>query len=152
MQFILALLIIIVDQITKYVIVSNLSVFQSIPIIENIFHITYIRNKGMAFGMMQNQRLFFLIVTTIVVGGILIYYFKNKSSITGVFKYSLFMVIAGAIGNLIDRVRLSYVVDFFDFRIWPVFNIADIAIVSGTILLCYYIFFIEPKLSKEKED
>jgi len=152
MQYILALIIIVIDQITKYFIVSNLTVFQSIPIIENIFHITYIRNKGMAFGMMQNQRLFFIIVTTIVLSGIFVYYFKNKSSVTGIFKYSLFMVAAGAIGNLIDRIRLSYVIDFFDFRMWPVFNIADMAIVCGTIMLCYYIFFIEPKLNKEKED
>ncbi len=152
MAAIIAIGIILLDQLTKLMILNKMEVHQSVPVIENIFHITYIQNRGMAFGKMQDQRLFFIIVTVLVVGGIILYSIKNKDEVVGVFKMSLTFICAGAIGNFIDRVRLSYVVDFFDFRIWPVFNIADIFIVAGTALLCIYMFFIEPKISKKKEE
>jgi signal peptidase II len=111
---------------------------QSIPIIENIFHITYIENPGAAFGILANQRMLFLILTAVIVG-VMIYLYcslSNKKSLTAI---SLGIVVSGAIGNFIDRFMQGTVTDFLDFRIWPIFNIADIAICVGLALICYFI-------------
>jgi signal peptidase II len=114
--------------------------FTSIPVIDNIFHITYIQNKGAAFGFLQNKIIFFIFVTIIVAVVILFLLWKTRDkSNYKLFHFSIILQLGGAIGNLIDRVRLGYVVDFLDFRIWPVFNVADIAIVSGVILLSWYV-------------
>jgi signal peptidase II len=116
-----------------------------LPIIKDVFHLTYVENRGAAFGIFQNSQLLFVViaVAATVVG---IYYLhKHKVHIIG--KISIVLIISGAIGNMIDRVRIGYVVDFFDFRfIWQyVFNVADIYVVVGTILLCVYLLFIDGK-------
>lgn len=142
MHWIILLVLIAFDQITKYLVLENFALHQSEPIIEGIFHLTYVRNIGAAFSILQNQRTFFIVITTIVVLGI--FWFIISKKYTGrLVLYSLILIAAGAIGNLIDRVRFGYVVDFFDFRIWPVFNIADMTIVSGAILLSYYYIFLD---------
>ena len=155
---IIIVLLIISDQISKLYIVNNFKIFESIPIIERYIHITYVQNPGAAFGILQNKQMFFIITTSIVICMLLIYLFKsnNKSMYLLV---SLILIVSGGIGNLIDRVRLSYVVDFIDIRLsniipllktdWPVFNFADSYIVVGSIILCYYIIF---KYDKEVEN
>ena len=123
------------DQWVKYIVRSNMVQGQSIPILP-IFHLTYIENPGAAFGIFANQRLLFLILT-LCITGILFYLYlhlRNKKSLTAV---SLALVISGAFGNFIDRFFRGTVTDFFDFRIWPVFNIADICICVGLVFLCY---------------
>ncbi len=123
-------------------VISSFQLHQSKPIIEGFFHLTYVRNMGAAFSILQNQRLFFIITTTIVV--LVIFWFViTKKYSSPLVLYSLMLIAGGAIGNLIDRIRLSYVVDFFDFRVFPVFNIADMSIVCGAILLSYYYIFID---------
>ena len=128
----------IADQAVKHLVRTTMVQGQSIPIIENIFHITYIENPGAAFGILANQRMLFLILTAVIVG-VMIYLYcslSNKKSLTAI---SLGIVVSGAIGNFIDRFMHGTVTDFLDFRIWPIFNIADIAICVGLALICYFI-------------
>lgn len=131
-----AIVIVILDQLTKHLILTSMRPYESIPVIENVFHITFVRNPGAAFGILQNQTAFFIVVTIIVIFLLVGVYWKlarkNIILTTG-----LSLQLGGAVGNLIDRIRFSYVVDFLDFRVWPVFNVADMAIVTGVILLAW---------------
>ncbi|WP_408954380.1 signal peptidase II [Natroniella sp. ANB-PHB2] len=138
------LMVVILDQGTKYLIIENLRLHQSIPIIEDIFHLTYIRNQGAAFGILQGRLTFLIVVTMLAI--ILLALFYNELPIDNRFsRIILGLGIGGALGNLIDRVRLGYVVDFFDFRVWPVFNVADIAIVVTVAIFSYWLLVIEGK-------
>lgn len=134
--WITAVITVLFDQGTKYFIKNNMALYESIPIIPNIFHITYIENPGAAFGLLANQRVFFIIITIIILCGVVYFYTKLKEKKIFL-TIALGMVVGGAIGNLIDRLRMGTVTDFFDFRIWPVFNIADSAIVIGMIYISY---------------
>ncbi|MBR4944600.1 MAG: signal peptidase II [Peptococcaceae bacterium] len=130
----------ILDQALKSWIRTNMTIGQSIPVIQNIFHITYIENPGAAFGILANQRILFLILTALITG-IMVYLYLNLRNKKSVAALSLGLVISGAIGNFIDRFIQGTVTDMFDFRIWPVFNIADICICIGIALLCYILIF-----------
>lgn len=111
-----------------------MSLNQSIPVITNVFHITYVHNFGAAFGLFAHRTGFFIFVTTVVV--LLIFVFlRHLPKEQKLLRAALVLQLGGATGNLIDRVRLGYVIDFFDLRVWPVFNVADIAIVFGVGLL-----------------
>lgn len=139
MVFVVPVVVLIIDQLTKLWALNQLQVIGDIPIIQNWFHLTYVENRGAAFGMLQNQRLFFFVMTLICVAGILIFLAKNKDTPL-VLKFSLYLILAGALGNLIDRIRLGFVVDFFHFyHRFPVFNVADIAVVAGALLISYYV-------------
>ena len=134
----------VLDQLTKYIIINQFSLHQSIPIIEDIFHFTYVQNPGAAFGILKGQTTFFIIVTIIAVVGII--YLYNELEETGFLLYlALGLALGGIFGNLIDRIRFGYVIDFLDFRIWPVFNIADSAIVVAVAIFSYYLLIIEPR-------
>ncbi|MAG91049.1 signal peptidase II [Candidatus Woesearchaeota archaeon] len=129
-----ALIVILLDQITKLLIKTNFKLNQSLPIIENILHLTYVTNTGSAFGLFKGFNLFFVIFSIIVI--IAIFYFINKiKNNEKLIQYSVGLLLAGTIGNLIDRILHGSVIDFIDFRIWPVFNIADSSITIGVILL-----------------
>ena len=132
-----------IDQISKYIALNYLKDIGSMPIIENIFHLTYVENRGAAFGILQDNQFIFIIVAILAMVVGLSYIYKYKLSLLA--KSSIVLIISGAIGNMIDRVRLGFVVDFFDFRIiWAyVFNIADVFVVIGTILLCIHIIFFD---------
>ena len=142
---IVILLLIGLDQLSKIWAINDLKAIGSIPIIQNVFHLTYVENRGAAFGMFQNNQIVFVLIA--LVASIFGLYYLHKKKIPMVGRVGIILIIAGAIGNLIDRVRLGFVVDYFDFRfIWEyVFNVADIYVVVGTILLCIYILFIEGK-------
>ena len=130
----LVVAILFLDQLTKYIISQTIPHGESIPIINNIFHLTYVLNRGAAFGIFKNQNLFFIVVALVAIIFILIS-LKRKKTLQ--IQIALCFILSGAIGNLIDRIRLSAVIDFLDFRIWPVFNIADTAITIGAILLAH---------------
>ena len=127
------------DQIIKYWALNSLKEVNSIPVINNIFSLTYVENRGAAFGMLQNNQSIFILVAA-VASCFGLYYLHSKK-VKNLGKIGLVLVISGAIGNLIDRVRLGFVVDYLDFHIiWSyVFNLADCFVVVGTILLCLYI-------------
>ena len=126
----LALAVVLVDQLTKLYVVAHFDVGESVPVIQDFFHWTYILNPGAAFGMLEGSRwLFVLIALAVMVG---IWYLRRDIAAYGPWcTYGAALFGGGAVGNLIDRARQGLVIDFFDFRIWPVFNVADIAICVG---------------------
>jgi signal peptidase II len=124
------------DQLSKYIVCQKIPQGESRPVIENVFHFTYILNRGAAFGIFKNQVFFFIITAVVAIIFILINLRHRRPR---AIELSLYLILAGATSNLVDRIRLGAVIDFLDFRIWPVFNIADAAITIGAILLAYTI-------------
>ena len=119
------------DQVTKGLVVLAMHPGQSIPS-SGLFRLTYVTNSGSAFGLFPNQTLFLVLASFVGIGVLLIFYRTNPINST-LLRLSLGLQLGGAIGNLVDRVRLGYVVDFIDVGAWPVFNLADSAIVVGLI-------------------
>lgn len=154
MYEILILALIGIDQLTKLLVRTSLSSSRSIEIIGGFFNLTYVENRGAAFGLLQNMKVFFVAVALIVAIVGLVYIHKSKSKdksrsrkdirIARINRLAVSTIIGGAIGNLIDRLWLGYVVDFFDFRfIWSyVFNFADILVVVGTVVFCISMFML----------
>lgn len=135
---------IILDQFTKKWAVTVLKNGSDIKVIGDFLGFSYVENRGAAFGMLQNQFWFFIIVTIAMIAVIVYIFFKNKN-ITNMSRLSLTLIVGGAIGNFIDRVRFKFVVDFIhvkfgSFYDFPVFNIADSLVVCGTILLIILMF------------
>ena len=134
-----AVLTLALDQLSKRWIVSNLlpnqSLFEDAPV-----RITYVTNTGTAFGLFQGSSYVFVLIALAVIVLILLY-FHVLASDSVLFRIALGLQLGGAVGNLVDRVRYGHVVDFIDLRFWPVFNIADSAIVVGVILLGYLMLF-----------
>ena len=142
--FVLPLAVVILDQFSKYIVVENMALGESIPIIEEVFHLTYILNPGAAFGMFAHNRLFFIAIAVIVIG-IIIWARREILASPWEVKAGCGLFLGGAIGNLIDRARQGLVIDFLDFRIWPVFNIADIGICIGVGLIIWNLLKTELK-------
>ena len=132
MPFILAAVILSLDQLTKFIITKNLMPHESMPVIKGIFHFTLVHNRGAAFGILKGQLFLFIFTSAIA---IILIYRTLKNCHLNLYSISLGLILAGAIGNLIDRLIFGYVIDFLDFRIWPVFNIADASITIGAILM-----------------
>lgn len=133
--FIIIAAVIILDQLTKYLVVTRLIPTGDITIIPKLLEFTYLENYGIAFGMFQNQRWFFVLTTSIIAAVVLYYIFKMKKKYV-FYTSCLAFIFGGAIGNLIDRIRLGYVVDFIHVSFFPpVFNIADSAVVVGALAL-----------------
>ena len=142
---IVAVIIVLIDQLTKYAVIQNIALNESIPLIQGVFHLHYIRNEGAAFSLMEGRQTFLIAVVIVVVLIVFAYGFRARKSGAPMLFWGLGCVAGGGIGNLIDRVRLNYVIDFFDFQVWPVFNVADIAVCVGCGLLALYILIVEPK-------
>ncbi len=149
MQYLIIFLIIAADQIVKAIVDSSMGVGESVPVIDGFFHITYIQNTGAAFSFMEGHPGILSIITGVVLAAVLIYLAKEGKKHGRFLDLSLILIIAGGVGNLIDRVLRGFVVDMFDFQVWPVFNIADIAICAGCVMLVIYMLFIEPRQKKK---
>ena len=136
------LLLIGIDQLSKFYIENTMFIGESRPLIEGIFHITYVRNTGISFGLLADRTGIILIIQLFII--ILLFYLKSQV-FSNNFYINLFFVFvfAGAAGNILDRLIYGYVIDFFDFQIWPVFNFADIYIVLGVLGLILFIFKFE---------
>ena len=132
-------LMVLVDQAVKYWALTELSVQGSIPLVDGVFHLTYVENRGAAFGILQDQRWLFLLMTPVILA-VLAYLLHKQYIRTRIGRLSLYLIAAGAVGNLIDRAWHGFVVDLFDFRLihFPVFNVADIYVVVGVLLFFYY--------------
>lgn len=134
----LAVLMIVVDQVTKYYVVTHFALGESVPVLDGIFHWTFILNPGAAFGMLEGSRWLFVLIAVIVVAAM--WFLRKEIDALGLWaRIGAALFTGGAIGNLIDRARQGLVIDFFDFRIWPVFNVADIAICTGVGLIIWSI-------------
>lgn len=146
----LAALIAAADQLSKYIVIKNIQPDQMLPVIDNFFYLTYIRNKGAAFSMLPNGRIFFLILTPIIAGVLVYFLIKSKSSFL---RLSLSMILGGAAGNYIDRLFIGSVTDFFSFRFgsypFAIFNVGDSIICIGTALLAVYLLFIHKEPEKK---
>ena len=128
------------DQFTKALVIKSMVPGESIPIVQNVFHLTYVLNPGAAFGIFSNQRMFLLVTGLVLILATAYFYPLLKKSDTFL-RLGATAILSGAVANLIDRAQTGYVVDFFDFRIWPVFNVADIAIVLGMGFMIYAVLF-----------
>ena len=130
--------VVIVDQITKYIVLSTMTEGMSLPIIDNIFHLTLVLNPGAAFGMLEHNRDFFIIMASLVLLAVVL---MRKKILEEPFAIQLgiALFVGGALGNLIDRIQTGLVVDFFFFFFWPVFNMADIAICMGVGVMIWSI-------------
>jgi signal peptidase II len=134
---VIVVIILAVDQLTKFIVSQALNVNETIPLAKGIFDITLVHNKGAAFGILKNQTYLFIGASLVAIS--LIYSSLRKSVNDKYQIFSLSLILGGAVGNLIDRLRLGYVIDFFNLYWWPVFNVADSAITVGGILLAYSI-------------
>lgn len=142
---------ILIDQITKYIVSIQLQNGREIDIIKNIFSLSYVENRGIAFGMMQGGRWFFVIFTILILLAYIYYYNKVLKYKKDIFyNISLILIVSGAIGNFIDRVHLGYVIDFLYFKLinFPVFNLADIYVVIGAILYVIVNLFLDNEENK----
>ena len=153
-----AIVVIILDQASKFFIVKTIGYYDSIPVIGGFFNLVHVRNRGMAFGLMNRPdaglSLYFLIAVTIIaVLLIIIWSVRLKHDERGLL-FGLSLILGGAVGNLIDRIRLKEVIDFLDVFIgshhWPAFNVADSAITIGAIWIAVYIIFFSQTGEEEK--
>jgi len=131
------------DQASKYLVLRNLSLGEAwnpIPLLTPFVTLTHVTNTGAAFGLFRDQGTLFAIVAIVVVVGIVVFYRYLPPNQLWL-RVSLGLQLGGALGNLLDRVRFGSVVDFIDFKIWPVFNLADTAIVLGVAILAFYLLF-----------
>ncbi|MDD5617579.1 MAG: signal peptidase II [Candidatus Omnitrophica bacterium] len=148
MIVIIAILVVLVDQLSKFFFLNNISLNQSIPVIKNLFHFTLVYNTGIAFGILKGSSNLILIVT---VAGLALIGYSLKKDFLGdkhslakkellIRKIAIGFILGGAIGNMIDRLRFGYVIDFIDLRVWPVFNLADSFITIGAVILFWKLF------------
>jgi len=131
----IVLVIYFLDQLSKVFVGQLLSSGSSISIINNVFHLTLVHNKGAAFGMMQRHPYIFIVIAVISIAVIVYFLIKKKQFLSSGEKIALCFILGGTIGNLTDRLRVGYVIDFIDLRVWPVFNVADSFITVGAVLL-----------------
>jgi len=144
--------IILLDQISKFFIQQKMNIGESKPIIQGIFHITYIENPRTAFGIFKYQTIYFIIAALVSIILLVLIYKKILRRDSYLF-IPLVLISGGAIGNFIDRVRMGRVIDFLDFRIWPIFNFADMALVCGMlILLVHFLFYTKDKDKNEEKE
>jgi signal peptidase II len=144
--FVLTVLVIIVlDQITKIYIDTHMTLHETIPVVNGFFNITYVRNPGAAFGFLADAspflRALFLIGVSFFASGLIVYYIIRMKTEDILLTYGMSLILGGAVGNLIDRIRLGEVIDFLDVYIstyhWPAFNVADSAVSVGAVILFY---------------
>lgn len=151
----IAALVIIIDQLTKWLVVTNMEIRERIPLIDPYLSLLSHRNRGAAWGMLEGQMWLFAIVTIVVVGGI-VYYFQKEGKKNPLFGWSLMLLLGGAVGNFIDRMVRGEVVDFVSVLVpvinydFPIFNVADASLTIGVILVIIYLFLDEKKNKKDK--
>lgn len=141
---------VVLDQLTKYWVVLQIKPQKTLPLIENVLHFTYAENTGAAFSIFRGRQSFLVLLTSIGMALIFVYMVSIKGEGKGLLKLSMALILAGGIGNLIDRLRLGYVVDFIDVRLinFAIFNVADICISIGVFLLVVDSLFVSKTLMK----
>lgn len=140
---IIAVIVLLLDQVSKWIVVNNIEAHQIISVVPGFFRFVLVKNRGIAFGMLSKKLsgfyYYFLLLTTIGVTGVILFFFFWIRKATKWLTVGLSLIFGGALGNLADRVRLGYVIDFLDFFLkdyhWPAFNVADSAVTIGTCLL-----------------
>jgi signal peptidase II len=143
---------IVLDQLTKLLSSKFLSKVDTVPIIKDVLHLTYLENRGAAFGMLKDHRWVFMLISTVMIVGLSVYLFGGLAE-NKLYEISIAMIISGGIGNMFDRIGLGYVVDFIDFRLinFAVFNGADsfVCVGAGILILALILDIIkEAKMKK----
>lgn len=148
-----AALLVAADQLIKYLVLENLTMVATLPLIEGVLHLTYVENRGAAFGMFQGQRWILIGLTGVVLVAAIIYLISGKLT-DRVMIWGFALIISGGIGNLIDRIFRGFVVDYIDFRLinFYVFNLADACVCIGVGLLILYLIVIEPMQAKRLKE
>lgn len=146
---IIAVAAVILDQVTKYFVVQGIELYETKPFIPGVMSLYHTRNTGAAFSMLSDHRWVFMVFSVISMG-LIIFLLVKEYKRHVLMNISLGMILGGGIGNMIDRVRLEYVVDFFqtDFVEFAIFNVADCFITVGAVLLAVYVLFFEPKVER----
>lgn len=152
LYYVIAVIIVGIDQWTKYLTVQTIPLHETIEWIPSVVSLTYHRNTGAAWSILEGQMMFFYIITLVVVG-IIIYYLHTYGKQDRLFGLSLSLILGGAIGNFIDRLHLQYVVDMIrlEFIDFPIFNIADMALTIGVTLMILYLIIDEYRNYKQKK-
>lgn len=150
LALIIGAVIAVVDQIIKYFVSTYLQPVGTVNVIDNLFNLTYVENRGVAFGMFTDMRWVFVALTSVMIALIIIYMFKKRP--TGKFLYiTSGLIIGGGIGNLIDRIFYGYVIDYLSLSFFPpVCNFADYCITAGTVMLVVYLLFFSNLSNDEK--
>lgn len=151
-----AILVVLLDQITKYMVTVSIGIYEKITIINGFFNLVHVRNRGMAFGLLNRSETglpyYILVIATLMAIVLLLFWFTRLKQEEKGISIGLSLIIGGATGNLIDRLRLTEVIDFLDFHVgshhWPSFNLADSCITIGTIWVVTYILFFGTKEEK----
>ena len=141
LRYVLLALLIALDQGVKYLVRLNMVPGESSPVIKNIFHITYVQNKGVAFSLFSGQGFVTIIIPLLGIIFAIYYMERHGKSEHWTLTASLLLIASGGLGNIIDRLTMGFVTDMFDFRIWPVFNVADIAICVGACVMVLYVAY-----------
>jgi signal peptidase II len=126
--------VLIVDQLTKWLVAARFQPGESLPVLPPILHLTYVQNTGAAFGLFKGQQAAFIVIALVVIGWVAAELLRKRAMALTLL-WGCALILGGAVGNLIDRLRLGYVIDFIDLRVWPVFNVGDSAITIGVGLL-----------------
>ena len=142
-----------VDQITKFLTVANIALYEGVPFIPGLLQLTYVRNTGAAFSSFEGQQWLFALVFAVFTGMIIYEYFKKPMGFTKAERWFIAAIYAGGLGNMIDRVRYGYVVDMIktEFMDFPVFNVADCFITCGCIALMVSLIFFNKKFWKDEK-
>lgn len=157
MQFLflslLALGIVGVDQLVKYLIVANIPLYGQAPLVPGIMKLTYVQNTGAAWSMLSGMQWLFVAIFAVLTVVLFFEYFKKPMPFTKFERFCIAAIYGGGLGNMIDRVRLGYVVDMFqtEFIDFPIFNVADIFITCGCILLMVHVTFFNKSFWKEEK-
>lgn len=147
---IVGVLLVIADQIIKMLVSAHLKPVGTVEVIDNIFSLTYVENRGVAFGMFKDMQWIFILITSVFIIAIIVYMFKTKPK-GKLFYVCAGLIIGGGVGNLIDRVFYGYVIDYLSLSFFsPVCNFADYCITIGTVMLVIYILFFSNVLKNEK--
>ena len=139
----------VLDRVVKIAVTTNMEPGDTIPVIDHIFHITYVQNTGAAFSMLQGHPTLLIVFPAIVIGIGIIFVLVMSKAFNRIFLVSVSLICGGGLGNLTDRISQGYVTDMFDFRIFPVFNVADICVCVGCGLLMLYLIIDANKSGKQ---
>lgn len=141
------------DQLTKYLVVQNIPLYSEVPVIDGLFHLTYVQNTGAAFSMLQGMQWLFALMFLLLTVAIIWDFTKKSMPFTKLERWLIVCIYAGGLGNMIDRLRLGYVIDMIEveFITFPVFNVADCFITCGCIALMLHLIFFNKEFWKDEK-
>lgn len=150
---VMAVLILGVDQLTKLLTVANIPLYGEVPVLPGIVGLTYVQNDGAAFSMLEGQQWVFALVFAFFAAFIVWEFSKKRLPFTTFERFCIVAVFAGGLGNMIDRLRLGYVIDMIEtqFMVFPIFNVADIFITCGCIALIFHMVFFNKEFWKDEK-